>query len=224
MDAHSVVMIGATGAVGGTVVKTLSAMPEVTRLTLLGRRPVEGVSGTVVQKTVDVFDPKSYAEHLAGHDTAICTLGVGTRKGMSHEEFVRIDKTCVLDFAAACKQAGVQHFELLGSVGANANSPSPFLRTKGELEDGLKALGFKRLSLFRPSMILTPTNRYGLQQALVLAIWPMLMSLLVGGLRPYRGIRLDQLGRAMALNIRGDKNGTEVLFWDDFVALAGEVA
>lgn len=62
----------------------------------------------------------------------------------------------MLAFLQACKQAGVEHFELLGSVGANAKPSNFYLRTKGELEEGLKALGFARLSLFRPSMILTP--------------------------------------------------------------------
>jgi len=98
MNAQSVVMIGATGAVGGVVVKTLAAMPQLQRLTLLGRRPVEGISGAAItQQLVDVFDPTSYAKHLPGHATAICTLGVGQRAGMSRQEFVRIDKTAVLE-------------------------------------------------------------------------------------------------------------------------------
>ncbi len=150
-DSHSIVMIGGTGGVGGETLKALVRMPEVSRLTLLGRRPVAGLEGAnITQHAVDMFDPKSYAQYLSGHDTAICTLGVGSRKGMTHEEFVRIDKTLVLDFASACKAAGVRHFELLGSAGANAKSPSPFLSTKGELEDGLRALGFRRLSSLSP--------------------------------------------------------------------------
>ena len=220
MKMYSVVMIGATGAVGGEVIKTLAAMPGLQRLTLLGRRPVNISGAAIIQQTVDVFDPASYARYLPGHATAICTLGVGQPTGVSREEFVRVDKTAVLSFAEACRKAGVRHFELLGSIGANSKSRSFYLRTKGEIEDGLHALGFPRLSLFRPSMILTPTNRYGLSQALVLAVWPRLKPLLAGPLRPYRGIPIDQLGRAMANNIRGDKSGTETLQWDDFVSLS----
>jgi uncharacterized protein YbjT (DUF2867 family) len=221
-DSQSVVMIGATGAVGGVVVRTLVAMPQLRRLTLLGRRPVAGIAGpAIVQHVVDVFDPAAYAQRLPGHATAICTLGVGRRAGMSRDEFIRIDKTAVLDFATACRDAGVRHFELLGSVGANARSPSFFLRSKGELEDGLRALGFRRLSLFRPSMILTPTNRYGVSQAVVLALWPWLNTVLSGPLRPYRGIALADLGRAIANNICTDRTGVETLYFDDFVALSG---
>jgi len=115
----------------------------------------------------------------------------------------------------------VRHFELLGSVGADPNSRSFNLRTKGELEAGLRYLDFERLSLFRPSMILTPTNRYGLSQALTLAVCPKLNPVLSGRLTRYRGIRVERLGHAMAENLRAGKPGVEVLHWEDIEALAG---
>ena len=214
-------MLGATGAVGSHVAKTLMRMPEVSGLTLLGRRPLEGLGGEgLSQYQVDVFDPSSYRTHLPGHGAAVCTLGVGQPSKISKDEFVRIDKEVVLAFAAECRQAGVRHFSLLGSVGAGAGSPSFYLRIKGELEEGLEALGFDRLSLFRPSMILTPTNRYGLSQGLALAVWPRLNPLLPGRLRKYRGIQVDRLGRAMAVNLREPASGVEVLHWDAIKALA----
>ena len=219
--ALSVVMVGATGGVGSHVARTLATMPDVEALTLLGRRPLEGISGEHIRNCViDVTDPTSYEAFVAGHRTAICTLGVGQPSKASKDDFVKIDKRAVLAFASSCRGAGVRHFELLGSVGADASSRSFYLRTKGELEDGLGALGFERLSLFRPSMILTPTNRYGFSQALTLAIWPRLRPLLAGGLRKYRGIEVDRLGRAMAVNLRSPRTGVEVLHWDAIDALA----
>lgn len=83
----------------------------------------------------------------------------------------------------------------------------------------LKELGFKRLSVFQPSMILTPTNRYGLSQAITLKVWPLLTPLLFGGLRKYRGIAVEKLGRAIAQNITTKETGVESLQWDDFLRL-----
>ena len=125
----------------------------------------------------------------------------------------------MLDFASACKKAGVRHFEILASIDANLNSLSFYLRTKGELVNELKALDFERLSTFQPSMILTPTNRYGLSQAIILRLWPLLKPLLLGGLRKYRGIPVEVLGKAIAVNILSNKVGVETLCWDDFLAL-----
>ncbi len=217
----NIVMLGATGAVGTEVVSTLLTMPELASLTLLGRRAVESISHDGLrQHTADIFDPSSYAMHLQGHDTAICTLGVGEPSKVSREDFVRIDKLAVLDFATACKTAGVKHFQILGSIGSDAASRSFFLRTKGELEEALKALSFERLSIFQPSMILTPENRYGLTQALTLWGWPKLNFLLTGSRTKYRGVKVATLGRAIALNAGLDKSGVETLRWNDFQALA----
>lgn len=213
-------MLGASGAVGGQVVSTLLAMPQLKRLTLLGRRHIElpraAKGGAVTQHEVNIDAPDNYAYLVEGHDAAVCTMGVGQPSKMSKGEFVHIDKDVVIAFATVCRQAGVRHFELLGAVGANAQSRSFYLRIKGELREALIALGFERLSLFQPSMILTPTNRYGLSQAVTLALWPRLSPLLIAGLRKYRGIRVEDLGAAIAKNLVTSGSGVETLQWDDF--------
>jgi uncharacterized protein YbjT (DUF2867 family) len=219
----SVGMIGATGAVGGHVARVLTGMPQVTRLLLIGRRAVEGLDGPrLVQHVCDPTLASTYATRLVGVTAAICTLGVGEPSKVSHDELVRIDKTAALDFAAACKTAGVQHFSLLASVAASARSTNFYLRTKGELEDGLRALKFERLSLFHPSVILTPTNRYGMSQAIVLAITPRLTPLLIGSARKYRGIEVERLGCAIARNLLADKSGEETLHGDEIRQLSDQ--
>ena len=126
----------------------------------------------------------------------------------------------MIAFAKICKQSGVRHVELLGAVGADSKSRAFYLRVKGELEEALVALNFERLSLFQPSMLLTPTNRYGIQQALTLAFWPGLSRVLIGPTRKYRGIRIEALGAAMANNLATAGQGVETLHWDQFTALA----
>ena len=219
----SVVMLGASGAVGGQVVSTLLMMPELKRLTLLGRRHIElprAASGAAVtQHEVNLDATDKYAYLVDGHDCAICTLGVGQPSKMSKAEFVHIDKDVVIAFATICKRAGVKHFELLGAAGADSKSRSFYLRLKGELRDALVALNFERLSLFQPSMILTPTNRYGISQALTLALWPGLSHLMIGPTRKFRGVRVETLGAAMAKNLSTQGKGIETLHWDQFMAL-----
>jgi uncharacterized protein YbjT (DUF2867 family) len=217
----SVVMLGASGAVGSQVLARLLKMPQVQSVTVLGRRPIADVgSGIVRQFTVDVLDQDSYRHLLRGHDAAVCTLGVGQPSKMSREEFTRIDKDAVLHFAGACKDAAVEHFQLLSSVGANAASRSFYLSSKGKLQDALLALNFQRVSIFQPSMILTPTNRYGISQAMILMLWPMLNPLLPGSSRKYRGIRVETLGAAMANNLLTSGPPVEILQWDQFIELA----
>ena len=216
-----VVMLGATGAVGQQALMALLQGPEAVQVTTLGRRTVDlPANPRLVQHAIDIFDPATCVPHLAGQQVAICTLGVGQPSKIGKAEFVRVDKEAVLAFAQACKTAGVKHFELLSSVGASAQSRSFYLRTKGELIEALVALDFERLSIFQPSMILTPSNRYGWSQAIALAVWPWLDGVLRGPLQRFRGIPVAELGRAMAANAQSPGRGAAVLQWADFKRLA----
>ena len=210
----SVVMIGATGAVGGQALQRLLDMPEVAQVTVLGRRPVALSHPKLSQHVVDLDDVGSYAGLLAGHQVAICTLGVGQPTKVSRDEFQRVDHDIPLAFATACRKARVGRFVLLASVGSDATSRSYYLRGKGQLEDGLRALKFNGLSLFHPSMILTPENRYGWSQGLMLAVWPKLHPIMVGSLRRFRGIAVEVLGRAIAQSAIATGQGEEVLEWE----------
>ena len=217
----SVVMLGASGAVGTEALNALLQLKNIRQITLLGRSPIPNITaGNIQQHKIDVGDASSYQSFVQNSTTAICTLGVGQPSKISKEDFIKIDKTAVLDFARECKKVGVKHFELLASVGISSSSSSFYLRTKGELVEELKALSFDRLSIFQPSMILTPNNRYGLGQAITLKIWPLLKPLLFGGLRKYRGVPVSILGQAMAKNILKEGEGYEALQWDDFYSIS----
>lgn len=217
----SVVMLGASGAVGTEALHTLLQLKNIKQITLLGRSPNSNITASNVQQhKIDIGDASSYQNFVQNNTIAICTLGVGQPSKISKEDFIKIDKTAVLDFATECKKAGVKHFELLASVGISSTSSSFYLRTKGELVEELKALNFDRLSIFQPSMILTPNNRYGIGQAITLKVWPLLKPVLLGGLRKYRGVPMSILGQAMAKNILKDGKGYETLQWDDFYAIS----
>jgi uncharacterized protein YbjT (DUF2867 family) len=225
MGHQRILLFGATGAVGGEVLKTLLTLPQVDKVTAIGRRKVDVPAGLdpshkLVQEAVDLNDPAAYSEYLKGHTHAVCALGLGQPSKVSREEFVHIDRDLVLIIARACREAGVTGFSLLSAVGANAQSSFFYSKLKGQLDDGLRELGFERLRLFRPSMILTPTNRYGSLQGFLLWFWPLLNPVLMGTLSKVRGIRVEELGKAMALSaVTDDESGVKILHWVDFKAL-----
>lgn len=202
------VMIGGSGAVGSLLIANLAESAKITQITLLNRRHLTLPSSSkIVEHVVDVFDVNSYEKYLAGHDIAFSTLGVGEPSKVSKEEFFRVDVTCALNFARACKKAGIRKFSALTAVGANAESSIYYLRGKGQLENALADLNFDSISLFEPSTIITPTNRYGFSQGILLKIHPLLDCLLVGPMTKFRSIPIADLARAMALD--GVQNSTE---------------
>ena len=218
-SAISIIMLGATGMAGSHVLKALlSQESRIDQITLLGRRKIENLENVdirVEQHMVDIFTPSTYQPFIEGHSVAICTLGVGEPSSVSKEQLVKVDKTAVLDFATQCKNAGVQHFEILSSVNARSSSSNFYLKVKGELNEGLTKLNFNRLSIFQPSLIITPTNRFGFGQWLMLKLFPVFKPLMQGSLKKYRGIAVDRLGKAIASNIFTQKSGEEVLHWKE---------
>jgi uncharacterized protein YbjT (DUF2867 family) len=216
--------------VGRNVLAEALRSPAFEIVTTLGRRRVEMPDGETPpgklgQHVVNLEEPASYRALVSGHTAAICTLGVGQPSKSTREEVWKIEIDYVMGFALVCREAGVRHFSLMTSVGSDSSSRSYYLRLKGTQEDRMKALGFERTSLFRPSMLLTPQNRYGARQALILAVWPKIDWMLAGPLRRYRGVRVEDLGRAIAINAaRAASAGVEVLEWDDFQRLLHEDA
>jgi uncharacterized protein YbjT (DUF2867 family) len=219
------VILGASGAVGGHALANLLRSPVFVGVTSLGRRKVEvapDLAARLTQHIVDPEDPGSYRRLLAGHTAAICTLGVGEPSKVSREALWRVDVDYAVGFATACREQGVQRFSLLTAVGARTGARMDYLKMKGTLEDRVVALGFRRTSLFQPSMLLTPSNRYGTMQALLLAVWPRIDWMFVGTvLKKYRGIGVDELGLAMARDAERDEPvGVARYTWVDFKRLA----
>ncbi|MDP5254069.1 MULTISPECIES: NAD(P)H-binding protein [unclassified Vibrio] len=221
LNKQKIVFLGATGAVGSVAFDRILRFSEVIDVLSLGRRAIDVKKSIakVKSRVIDIHDVNTYSALINGYTTAICTLGVGEPSKLSKTEFVKIDRSAVLAFAKVCKSKGVKHFQLLSSVGVNKKSRNFYLRTKGELIDKLIQLDFERLSIFQPSMILTPQNRYGLTQALTLMVWPKLDFLLRGELRQYRGIKVELLGNAIANNLLLAKRGIEYLQYDEFMSL-----
>lgn len=143
---------GATGLVGGDLIPRLLADPEFARVTSVARRPLPLTDGKLVQVTVDFADARSFAA-LTAADVAFSCLGTTLKKAGSPEAFRAVDLDAVLTFAEAARAHGAKTFVHVSSLGANPRSSQLYLRTKGEIEDKVSALGFTSVYALRPSFL-----------------------------------------------------------------------
>lgn len=139
---QSILLAGATGLVGGLVRELLPAAIPVSR------RPIPGRSGVVAD--FDDLPPLPPAR------IAICALGTTRAKAGSDAAFRAVDHDAVLAFARAAHAAGAMHFILVSSVGADPDSRLLYPRTKGEVEAALSAMGFARLDILQPGLLIGP--------------------------------------------------------------------
>ena len=145
---------GASGLVGGELIALLLADPEFARVTSVARRtlPLLPSDSKLAQVTVDFADPKSFAS-LPAADVAFSCLGTTLKKAGSPAAFRAVDLDAVSTFAAAARAHGATTFVHVSSLGANSQSSQLYLRTKGEIEEKVAALGFTSVYALRPSFL-----------------------------------------------------------------------
>jgi uncharacterized protein YbjT (DUF2867 family) len=150
----TVAIIGASGLVGGRVLTHLLDRDDVGQVVALGRRELPLQHERLTAKVVDLQSIPAMAAELPDDITsAVSCLGTTMRKAGSKAAFRGVDRDAVVAFAQAALTRGARRFALVSSVGADASSRSFYLRTKGETEKALAALGFAELVVLRPSLI-----------------------------------------------------------------------
>ena len=98
------------------------------------------------------------------------TLNGGVAKISIPEAFRYVDYTLPLVFAKAAHGAGVETFALVSAIGAATNSMSFYARTKGEVERDIQQIGFRSLTICRPSIIAGKRSETRIAEGTVLAI------------------------------------------------------
>jgi uncharacterized protein YbjT (DUF2867 family) len=89
-----------------------------------------------------------------GPVSAVSCVGVGSGSGRwSVEELQRLEVGVVGAFARGCHSAGIAQFCLLSAVGSSARSRLRYARVMGMKEDTVRKVGFARLAIFRPGII-----------------------------------------------------------------------
>ena len=178
---------GATGLVGGLLLKTLLDAPDYTRVYALTRRPF-GKEHPKLANRVVIFE--RMAEQLKGlvAQDAFCCIGTTIAEAGSQEAFREADVDAVLLFARAARAAQATRFVVVSSVGANSNSKKFYLRTKGEMEEAVTDLGFASVDILQPSLLLGPRKALRPLEIAGSIFAPLINPLLTGAREACRAI------------------------------------
>jgi uncharacterized protein YbjT (DUF2867 family) len=192
------IILGGTGQVGGAAVAELLAVPECREVVMVTRKPIAArsrVRNVVLDTGASDFAERTVAlarEVLSqGPASAVSCVGVGSGSmRWSEEELQRLELGVVGAFARGCHEAGIAQFCLLSAVGSTARSRFRYVRVMGMKEDTVRSIGFTRLAIFRPGIIV------GNAHTPVWVGW-------LGSLVPGRFGNIDQrvLGRSIAAEI-----------------------
>jgi uncharacterized protein YbjT (DUF2867 family) len=194
---QKIVIVGASGMVGGYALRYALDHPAVERVTAIGRRKL-GISHPKLMEVLhrDFADCSALKDALSGQDAAVFCLGAYTG-AVPDAEFHKITVDYAIEFARVLRGGSPDAaFSFLSGNGADPTGRSrlPFARYKGEAEKALLAAGFPRVCIFRPAYIypVERRNEPNFSYRLLRGIYPVFRLLF-----PNLVIRGDDLARAM---------------------------
>lgn len=194
----SAVVIGATGAVGRQLVRQLQETEACRKILIFVRSFDSEFSAfsKVEQKEIkDFFSIKS--QDVLGYSHAFSTLGTTKRKAVSKENFYRIDFEMNAHFADLF-EATKTHYLLVSAVGAQADSVFFYSRVKGQLEQKIKGIGFDKISLIQPSLLLANRSEKRFIEDLTQSIFS-LSSQFLPKIFKYKPVTVEQVAHTMVV-------------------------
>ena len=216
-----VVIVGASGMVGGYALRYALDHPAVAAASTIGRKTT-GLRHPKLKEVVhqDFADCSALAETLVGQGAAIFCLGTYTGS-VPEAEFRAITVDYTIEFARVLRLSSPDAaFSFLSGNGADPTGRSrlAFARYKGEAEKALLAVGFPSVYIFRPAYIypVEPRKEPNFSYRLLRAIYPFFRVVF-----PNQVIRADDLAGAMVdVVVRGaGKSRSLVLENRDILAM-----
>lgn len=208
-----VTVFGGSGFVGRYVVRLLAARGWRVRIVVRDSRralylKTAGDLGQVVLMPGTLSDAASVARAVAGADAVINLVGILAERGKRTFERVHAEGARVI--ATAARAAGVKHLVHMSALGADAQSPSAYARSKAAGEAAVRAV-FPGVVTFRPSVVFGTEdgffNRFG-QLAQISPVLPFFTNIVPhapgGGGTQFQPVYVGDVAEAIVRSLEGE--------------------
>jgi uncharacterized protein YbjT (DUF2867 family) len=145
-----ILLTGATGFIGGLVLKALST--KNVKIRCLVRKPVQSDNPNINYVTGDVLDHDSLVKATAGVDTVYYFIHM-MGKQKEREKFDILDRTAITNMVKACRTNGVKRIIHLTGITNQGEKLSHHLASRKEVEEIIRSSGIN-YTIFRASIII----------------------------------------------------------------------
>ena len=149
---HALVL-GASGATGRELVKLLLYDSNFSQVSVFVRTVPKISDEKLKIHKIDFAKLEEYKDLIKG-DIFFSALGTTKKEAGGKKEQYLVDYTYQYEFAKMASDNGVTNYSLVSSTGANSNSSFFYPKIKGELEESVKKLNFKKIDIFQPPMLI----------------------------------------------------------------------
>lgn len=164
MNNMTVVVFGGSGFIGRHLVNRLSE--DGARVVVVTRRSERAKHLFFIPRVevveADVFDDAALRGLLQGRDAAINLVGIlQSKRGRPYgPQFAKVHVELPRRIVAACAAAGVPRYLHMSALGAAVDGPSMYQRSKADGEAAARAQSAVAATIFRPSVVFGPEDRF----------------------------------------------------------------
>lgn len=157
MKKINVVITGATGMIGESVLDQCLKHEQIGHVLIINRRP-SGFQHPKLKELVlpDLAEESLIKDELKAYDACFFCIGVSS-VGMDEEKYTRLTYTLTMNFARVLAEANpAMTFCYISGAGTDSTEKgrTMWARVKGKTENDLMKLGFKQVYNFRPAALI----------------------------------------------------------------------
>jgi uncharacterized protein YbjT (DUF2867 family) len=199
-----VTVFGASGFVGRHVVRALAkrgwrVRAAVRRPDLAGHLQPMGGVGQIMAVQANLRYPDSVLAAVKGADAVVNLVGILYETGRQSFDKVQADGPSAI--ATACARLGIRNVVHVSAIGADANSPAQYARTKAAGEAAILRQ-VPSAVIMRPSIVFGPEDNFFNQFAGLARMLPAL-PLIGGGETKFQPVFVGDVAEAVALALEG---------------------
>ncbi|GEA50945.1 nucleoside-diphosphate sugar epimerase [Vibrio inusitatus NBRC 102082] len=199
----NLILAGGTGLIGQLAIRYLLQHPEyVDKIYAPTRRPLTLSADSLISLSNDEFNSSLEINASIG---LIC-LGTTKKQAGSNEALYRIDHDLVVSFAKTMKNLGVKRLGVVSSYGAKVESPSHYLKCKGEMERDLQQLGFERLIFARPGPLQGERTAPRWDEVVLQQVLSVIKPMMLGPIKNLRPIHAQDVANYLVDSLCIDVN------------------
>ncbi|MEI8273002.1 MAG: NAD(P)H-binding protein [Paludibacter sp.] len=202
------IVIGGTGMVGVQLINLLIENQAFSEIVSLVRRASGIVHPKLNEHIIDFEKPEEWVNFVVG-DVLFSTLGTTIAQAKTKVSQYKVDFEYQFAVAEIAASNGVSSYVLVSSAGADSKSSVFYSNMKGKLDDAVRALPFRVISILRPGQLDGNRTENRMGEKMALSVVYALNKL--GILRKYHPIQAVDVAKAMIAASAKSVSGTYTL-------------
>ena len=195
-------ILGATGSTGQELLKLLLKDSSFSKVSIFVRKKPPIKHQKLMTHEIDFSRLNDYKSYIVG-DVLFSALGTTLKDAGSKSQQYLVDFTYQYEFAKIASDNGISYFSLVSSSGANEKSFFFYPKIKGELEQAVKKLPFKKTQIFQPPILIRQPELIRNGEKIAIKVFSLLNK--IGILKSQKPLSVSYLAEKMINHIKSDK-------------------